>query len=184
MIIANPDNPDGSGVSLALEGAMVQMISHGLISAAMFLSIGVLYDRMHTRDIKAYGGVVNTMPWFATMFVVFAMANVGLPGTSGFVGEFMVILAAFKANFWLAFLAALTLIIGAAYTLWLVKRVVFGDIKNEQVAKLKDVDAREAWMLGILVALIILIGVWPNPLVDVMHPTIENLAQQALTSKL
>ncbi|HHQ68837.1 MAG TPA: hypothetical protein ENM98_00825, partial [Halothiobacillaceae bacterium] len=128
--------------------------------------------------------VVNTMPWFATMFVVFAMANVGLPGTSGFVGEFMVILAAFKANFWLAFLAALTLIIGAAYTLWLVKRVVFGDIKNEQVAKLKDVDAREAWMLGILVALIILIGVWPNPLVDVMHPTIENLAQQALTSKL
>jgi len=184
MILANPDNPDGSGVSLALEGAMVQMISHGLISAAMFLSIGVLYDRMHTRDIKAYGGVVNTMPWFAAMFVVFAMSNVGLPGTSGFVGEFMVILAAFKANFWLAFLAALTLIIGAAYTLWLVKRVVFGDVKNEQVAKLKDVDAREAWMLGILVALIILIGVWPNPLVDVMHPTIENLAQQALTSKL
>ena len=184
MIVANPANPDGSGVSLALEGAMVQMISHGLISAAMFLSIGVLYDRMHTRDINAYGGVVNTMPWFAAMFVVFAMANVGLPGTSGFVGEFMVILAAFKANFWLAFLAALTLIIGAAYTLWLVKRVIFGEVQNDNVAKLKDVDAREAWMLGILVALIILIGVWPNPLVEVMHPTIENLAQQALTSKL
>jgi len=184
MIAANPANEGGIGVVMALEGAMVQMISHGLISAAMFLSIGVLYDRLHTREISAYGGVVNTMPWFGAMFVVFAMANTGLPGTSGFVGEFMVILATFKANFWLAFLAALTLIIGAAYTLWMVKRVIFGEVRNDGVAKLQDVNSREAWILGVLVALIILLGVWPNPLVEVMHPTIENLALQALTSKL
>jgi len=184
MIAANPANEGGIGAVMALEGAMVQMISHGLISAAMFLSIGVLYDRLHTREISAYGGVVNTMPWFGAMFVVFAMANAGLPGTSGFVGEFMVILAAFKADFWIAFLAALTLIIGAAYTLWMVKRVIFGAVTNDNVAQLKDVNAREAWILGILVALIILVGVWPNPLLEVMHPTIENLAQQALTSKL
>ena len=163
---------------------MVQMISHGLISAAMFLSIGVLYDRLHTRDISAYGGVVNTMPWFATLVVLFAMANVGLPGTSGFVGEFMVILAAFKANFWIAFAAALTLIIGAAYTLWMVKRVIFGEVKNEGVKTLQDLNFREAWILGVLAFLIVLIGVWPNPLVEVMHASIENLAQQALTTKL
>jgi NADH-quinone oxidoreductase subunit M len=184
MIAANPLNVGGSGVRLALEGAMVQMISHGLISAAMFLSIGVLYDRLHSREISTYGGVVNTMPWFAAMVVVFAMANVGLPGTSGFVGEFMVILASFKANFWIALLAALTLIIGASYTLWMVKRVIFGDVQNEGVAKLKDVNKREAWMLGSLVVLIILVGIWPNPLLDLMHATIEHLAQQALTSKL
>lgn len=174
----------GSGIHMALEGAMVQMISHGLISAAMFLSIGVLYDRLHSREISAYGGVVNTMPWFAAMMMVFAMANVGLPGTSGFVGEFMVILAAFKANFWIALLAALTLIIGASYTLWMVKRVFFGEIQNQGVAELKDINPREAWMLGSLVFLIILLGVWPNPLLDLMHATIEHLAQQALTSKL
>ena len=184
MVVANPDNPSASGVTLALEGAMVQMISHGLISAAMFLSIGVLYDRLHTREISAYGGVVNTMPWFATLVVVFAMANVGLPGTSGFVGEFMVILASFKANFWIALAAALTLIIGAAYTLWMVKRVIFGEVQNEGVKKLDDLNFREAWILGVLAFLIILIGVWPNPLVEVMHASIENLAQQALTTKL
>ncbi|HHO70352.1 MAG TPA: NADH-quinone oxidoreductase subunit M [Halothiobacillus sp.] len=184
MIAANPANEGGIGVVMALEGAMVQMISHGLISAAMFLSIGVLYDRLHTREISAYGGVVNTMPWFGALFVLFAMANAGLPGTSGFVGEFMVILATFKANFWLAFLAALTLIIGAAYTLWMVKRVIFGEVRNDGVAKLQDVNSREAWILGVLAALIILLGVWPNPLVEVMHPSIENLALQALTSKL
>ncbi|MHB9020496.1 MAG: NADH-quinone oxidoreductase subunit M [Halothiobacillus sp.] len=184
MIAENPLNIGGSGIRLALEGAMVQMISHGLISAAMFLSIGVLYDRLHSREISAYGGVVNTMPWFAAMMVVFAMANVGLPGTSGFVGEFMVILAAFKANFWIAFFAALTLIIGASYTLWMVKRVYFGEIQHQGVAELKDVNPREAWMLGSLVFLIILLGVWPNPLLDLMHATIEHLAQQALTSKL
>jgi NADH-quinone oxidoreductase subunit M len=184
MIVANPDNTSASGVTLALEGAMVQMISHGLISAAMFLSIGVLYDRLHSRDISAYGGVVNTMPWFGALVVLFAMANVGLPGTSGFVGEFMVILAAFKANFWIAFAAALTLIIGAAYTLWMVKRVIFGEVKNEGVKTLQDLNFREAWMLGVLAFLIVLIGVWPNPLVEVMHASIENLAQQALTTKL
>ncbi|MHB1229115.1 MAG: NADH-quinone oxidoreductase subunit M [Halothiobacillus sp.] len=184
MIAENPLNVGGSGIRLALEGAMVQMISHGLISAAMFLSIGVLYDRLHSREISAYGGVVNTMPWFAAMMVVFAMANVGLPGTSGFVGEFMVILAAFKANFWIAFFAALTLIIGASYTLWMVKRVYFGEVQHQGVAELKDVNPREAWMLGSLVFLIILLGVWPNPLLDLMHATIEHLAQQALTSKL
>ncbi len=183
MISSNAIN-GGSGVHLALEGAMVQMISHGLISAAMFLSIGVLYDRLHSREISAYGGVVNTMPWFAAMMMVFAMANVGLPGTSGFVGEFMVILAAFKANFWIALLAALTLIIGASYTLWMVKRVFFGEVQNQGVAELKEVNPREAWMLGSLVFLIILLGVWPNPLLDLMHATIEHLAQQALTSKL
>ncbi|WP_407276317.1 NADH-quinone oxidoreductase subunit M [Halothiobacillus sp. DCM-1] len=184
LIAANPINLNHSGVRLALEGSMVQMISHGLISAAMFLSIGVLYDRLHSREISTYGGVVNTMPWFAAMVVVFAMANVGLPGTSGFVGEFMVILAAFKANFWIAFAAALTLIIGAAYTLWMVKRVIFGEVASAAVAGLKDLNAREAWMLGSLVLLIILMGVWPNPLLDLMHATIEHLAQQALTSKL
>jgi NADH-quinone oxidoreductase subunit M len=183
MIYDNAIN-GGSGIHMALEGAMVQMISHGLISAAMFLSIGVLYDRLHSREISAYGGVVNTMPWFAAMMMVFAMANVGLPGTSGFVGEFMVILAAFKANFWIALLAALTLIIGASYTLWMVKRVFFGEIQNHGVAELKDVNPLEAWMLGSLVFLIILLGVWPNPLLDLMHATIEHLAQQALTSKL
>lgn len=184
LIAADPINMNHSGVRLALEGSMVQMISHGLISAAMFLSIGVLYDRLHSREISTYGGVVNTMPWFGAMVVVFAMANVGLPGTSGFVGEFMVILAAFKANFWIAFAAALTLIIGAAYTLWMVKRVIFGEVVNAAVATLKDLNAREAWMLGSLVFLIILMGVWPNPLLDLMHATIEHLAQQALTSKL
>lgn len=184
MIAANPGNSSGTGINLALEGAMVQMISHGLISAAMFLSIGVLYDRLHSREISSYGGVINTMPWFGALVVVFAMANVGLPGTSGFVGEFMVILAAFKANFWIAFLAALTLIIGASYTLWMVKRVIFGDVQNEGVAGLKDVNMREAWMLGILALLIIVLGVWPNPLLDIMHASIEHLAHQALTSKL
>ncbi len=184
MIATNPANTGGTGVNMALEGAMIQMISHGLISAAMFLSIGVLYDRMHTREISAYGGVVNTMPWFAGMAVVFAMGNVGLPGTSGFVGEFMVILAAFKANFWIAFLAALTLIVGAAYTLWMIKRVFFGPVTNEGVSGLSDVNHREFWMLGILVLLIILVGIWPNPLAHVMHASIDNLAQQALTSKL
>jgi NADH-quinone oxidoreductase subunit M len=124
------------------------------------------------------------MPWFGALVVVFAMANVGLPGTSGFVGEFMVILASFKANFWIAFLAALTLIIGASYTLWMVKRVIFGDVQNEGVKGLKDVNMREAWMLGILALLIIVLGVWPNPVLDIMHATIEHLAHQALTSKL
>ncbi len=182
-ILDNPAN-DGTGAVLALEGAMVQMVSHGFISGALFLVIGVLYDRMHTREISAYGGVANTMPWFATLAVVFAMANAGLPGTSGFVGEFMVILASFKANFWIAFTAALTLIIGAAYTLWMIKRVIFGAIANEQVAGLSDLNAREAINLGVLAVLVIGLGVWPNPLLEVMHATLDNLVAHVATGKI
>ncbi len=175
---------DVAGAALGMEGAMVQMISHGFVSGAMFLCIGVLYDRMHTRNIGDYGGVVNTMPIFGAFFVLFAMANAGLPGTSGFVGEFMVVLSAYQSNFWYAFLAASTLILGAAYTLWMVKRVVFGDVKNKQVGELTDVNNREFWILGVLAFFVILLGVWPAPLLEVMHPTVENLLQQAITSKI
>ncbi len=174
----------GSGAVLAVEGAMVQMISHGFISAAMFLSVGVLYDRMHTREISAYGGVINTMPTFTAFAVFFAMANAGLPGTSGFVGEFMVILAAFQANFWFAFLAATTLILGAAYTLWMVKRVFFGEVMNQQVAQLEDINTREFMLLASLAVIILLLGLWPDPLLDVMHASVENLLTQVAQSKL
>ncbi len=174
----------GSGAVLAIEGAMVQMISHGFISAAMFLAVGVLYDRMHTRDIQAYGGVVNTMPVFAAFAVFFAMANAGLPGTSGFVGEFMVILGAFQANFWFAFLAATTLILGAAYTLWMVKRVFFGEVANDEVQSLKDINRREFWMLASLAVIVLLLGVWPDPLLNVMHASVEHLLTQVAQSKL
>jgi len=173
-----------SGAAMGMEGAMVQMISHGFVSGAMFLCIGVLYDRMHSRKISDYGGVVNTMPWFAALMVFFAMANAGLPGTSGFVGEFMVVLGAFQANFWYAFLAATTLVLGAAYTLWMVKRVIFGDIKNDNVAALKDINAREALVLGTLAFFVLLLGIYPAPLLEVMHSTVDNLLQQAVTSKL
>ncbi len=156
---------------------MVQMISHGFISAAMFLCVGVLYDRLHSRQIEDYGGVVNTMPVFAAFMVLFALANAGLPGTSGFVGEFLVILASFKANFWYAFLAATTLILGAAYTLWMVKRVIFGDVANDKVAALQDMNGREFIVLGALAVVVILFGVWPAPLTDVMHATVgESVA--------
>ena len=174
----------GSGAVLAVEGAMVQMISHGFISAAMFLSVGVLYDRMHTREISAYGGVINTMPTFTAFAVFFAMANAGLPGTSGFVGEFMVILAAFQANFWFAFLAATTLILGAAYTLWMVKRVFFGEVMNQQMAQLEDINTREFMLLASLAVIILLLGLWPDPLLDVMHASVENLLTQVAQSKL
>ncbi len=173
-----------SGSALGMEGAMVQMISHGFVSGAMFLCIGVMYDRMHSRNISDYGGVVNSMPWFAALFVFFAMANAGLPGTSGFVGEFMVVLGAFQANFWYAFLAGSTLILGAAYTLWMVKRVIFGEVKNEKVAALKDLNGREALVLGTLAFFVLLLGVYPAPLLEVMHSTVDNLLQQAVTSKL
>ncbi|MES9975276.1 MAG: NADH-quinone oxidoreductase subunit M, partial [Candidatus Thiodiazotropha sp.] len=153
-------NNAGSGAALGMEGGMVQMISHGFISAALFLCVGVLYDRLHSREIKDYGGVVNTMPVFGAFMVFFAMANAGLPGTSGFVGEFMVILASFRADFWYAFLAATTLIIGAAYTLWMVKRVVFGDVTNEGVAALEDMNQREYIVLGTLAAAVLLLGLW------------------------
>jgi NADH-quinone oxidoreductase subunit M len=173
-----------SGASLGIEGAMVQMISHGFVSGAMFLSVGVLYDRVHSREIADYGGVVKTMPMFAAFAVMFAMANAGLPGTSGFVGEFMVILSAFNANFWYAFLAATTLIIGAAYTLWMVKRVYFGDVANDNVAKLQDLSAREFIILGLLAIAVLGMGVYPAPLLDVMGPTVEHLLQHIGQSKL
>jgi NADH-quinone oxidoreductase subunit M len=172
------------GSILALEGGMVQMVSHGFISGAMFLCVGVLYDRMHSRQIADYGGVVNTMPMFAAFMVFFAMANAGLPGTSGFVGEFMVILASFKASFWIAFLAATTLILGAAYTLWMIKRVIFGEIANDNVKALVDINKREFLFLAILAVAVLALGLWPDPLVEVMHPTIENLLNHISISKL
>jgi NADH-quinone oxidoreductase subunit M len=172
------------GAIMGVEGGMVQMVSHGFISGAMFLCVGVLYDRMHSRNINDYGGVVHSMPLFAGLFVYFAMANAGLPGTSGFVGEFMVILASFKANIWYAFLAATTLILGAAYTLWMIKRVVFGPVVNEQVAQLQDVNSRELFVLGTLAVAVLVLGLWPAPLVDVMESTIKHLVQHIAVSKL
>jgi NADH-quinone oxidoreductase subunit M len=172
------------GAAMGLDGAMVQMVSHGLVSGALFLCIGVLYDRMHSRQIADYGGVINTMPIFGAFMVLFAMANAGLPGTSGFVGEFLVILASFKANFWYAFLAAVTLILGAAYTLWLVKRVVFGPVGNSNVAQLQDLNGREFFVLGVLAVAVIALGVWPAPLLDVMRPTLELLVQQMMLTKV
>ncbi len=173
-----------AGVEMALDGAVVQMISHGLVSGAMFLCVGVLYDRMHSREISAYGGVVNTMPIFATFMVLFALANSGLPGTSGFVGEFLVILAAFKANVWYSVLAGTTLVLGAAYTLWLVKRVIFGAVANDHVAALKDLNGREFLVLGVLAAAVLLVGLWPAPLLDAMRATTQHLTQQLLVSKI
>ncbi len=172
------------GAIMGIEGGMIQMISHGFVSGALFLCIGVMYDRMHSRQIADYGGVANTMPWFAAFIVLFAMANAGLPGTSAFVGEFMVIMASVKANFWIAFLAATTLIIGAAYTLWMVKRVIFGEVKNDKVAKLKDLDKREFIVLGSLAFMVLLVGIWPNPLVEVMHVTVENLVEHIADPKI
>ena len=177
-------NGDARGAAMGIDGAMVQMISHGLVSGAMFFCVGVLYDRVHSREIGAYGGVVNKMPIFATFAVLFAMANSGLPATSGFVGEFLVIIASFRADFWYAFLAAITLILGAAYTLWLVKRVIFGAVANEHVAVMEDVNGREFFVLGVLAVAVLLLGVWPAPLLDVMRPTVENLVQHITISKL
>jgi NADH-quinone oxidoreductase subunit M len=173
-----------SGIEMGLDGAVVQMISHGLVSGAMFLCVGVMYDRVHSREISAYGGVVNTMPKFAAFMVLFSLANSGLPGTSGFVGEFLVILASFKANVWYAFLAGTTLVLGAAYTLWLVKRVIFGEIANDKVAALKDLDGREFLVLGVLAGAVLLVGLWPAPLLEVMQATTQHLVQQLLTSKI
>jgi NADH-quinone oxidoreductase subunit M len=178
----NAGNPQGA--VMGMEGGMVQMISHGFISGALFLCVGVLYDRLHSRQIADYGGVVNTMPVFGALMVFFAMANSGLPGTSGFVGEFLVVIASFKADFWFAFLAATTLVLGAAYSLWLVKRVVFGGVGNEQVAKLQDINGREALVLGSLAAVVLLFGLWPAPLVEVMQATLENLVAHVTVSKL
>jgi len=167
-----------------VEGGLVQMISHGFISAAMFLCIGVLYDRVHSREISAYGGVVNTMPKFAFFAVLFAMANSGLPATSGFVGEFMVILGAMKVNFWYAFIASTTLILGAAYSLWMVKRVIFGEIANDNVRGLTDINAREMSILAVLAVLVLFMGIYPKPFTDVMHVSVDALLNHVSIGKL
>jgi NADH-quinone oxidoreductase subunit M len=169
---------------IAVQGAIVQMISHGVISGAMFLCIGVLYDRMHSRQIADYGGVVNTMPKFAALFLFFAMANCGLPATSGFVGEFMVILGAVKFNFWVAFAAASTLILGAAYSLWMYKRVVFGGVANSHVAELQDVNPREFWMLAALAIVSLWMGLQPKPVTDMLGPSVDNLLKHVSVSKI
>jgi len=169
---------------LGMEGAIVQMISHGFVSGALFLCVGVLYERMHSRQIADYGGVVNTMPTFAAFAVLFAMANSGLPGTSGFVGEFLVILGAIQANFWYAFLAATIMIFGAAYTLWMVKRVFYGAVANKHVADLQDLNKREFLILAMLALLVIGFGVYPQPLTEMTHATVDNLLAHLALSKV
>ena len=169
---------------MGIQGALIQMISHGFISGALFLCIGVLYERMHSREIGDYGGVVNVMPKFAMYFMLFSMANAGLPGTSGFVGEFMVILASFQVNFWIAAIAGLTLILAAAYTLWMYKRVMFGDITNDKISALTDIDMREKIVLISLAVLVLLFGLWPAPLLDIMQPSVQHLIDCNLVSKL
>jgi NADH-quinone oxidoreductase subunit M len=172
------------GAVNGLDGAVVQMISHGLISGALFLCIGVMYDRLHTRDISAYGGVINVMPKFGALMVLFALANSGLPGTSGFIGEFLVILASFKASFWFALLAASILVVGAAYNLWLVKRVIFGEVANPQVAKMQDLNPREFLVLSVLALAVLLLGVWPAPMLNMMEASVQHLLHQMLASKI
>ncbi|MBA4177931.1 MAG: NADH-quinone oxidoreductase subunit M, partial [Leptothrix sp. (in: Bacteria)] len=169
---------------LGVAGAIVQMISHGFVSGAMFLCIGVLYDRVHSREISAYGGVANTMPKFAAFAVLFAMANVGLPGTAGFVGEWMVILGAVQYNFWIALAAATTLIFGAAYTLWMVKRVYFGEVANDHVKALQDLNGREFLMLALLAAAVLWMGLYPKPFTDVMNVSVAELLQHVARAKL
>jgi len=169
---------------LGMEGGLIQMISHGFVAAAMFLCVGVMYDRVHSRQIADYGGVANRMPMFAAFFMLFSMANVGLPATSGFVGEFMVILGAVKVNFWWAFLAASTLIIGASYTLWMYKRVVFGAVANPQVEAMQDINGREFIVLALLAISVLGIGLYPRPLTEVMHTSVDNLLAHVSHSKL
>ena len=178
------ESGDVDGAALGVQGGMVQMISHGFISGALFLCVGVMYDRLHSRNIADYGGVVNTMPIVASFMMLFALANSGLPGTSGFVGEFLVILSSFKASFWIAFLAATTLVLGAAYTLWMYKRVVYGDIANDGVRSLTDVNGREFFILAALAVMVLLLGLWPAPLLEVMGPTVENLLEHISKPKL
>jgi NADH-quinone oxidoreductase subunit M len=169
---------------LGVSGGIVQMIAHGFVSAAMFLSIGVLYDRVHSRDIAAYGGVVNTMPKFAAFALLFSMANCGLPGTAGFVGEWMVILGAVKYNFWIGFAAASALIFGAAYTLWMFKRVYLGPVGNHHVEELLDINAREFLMLALLAAAVLYMGIYPKPFTDVMDASVTQLLTHIAHSKL
>ncbi|HEX5305038.1 MAG TPA: NADH-quinone oxidoreductase subunit M [Dyella sp.] len=182
MLVRDANNIDAA--KLGMQGAMVQMISHGFVSGAMFSCIGVLYDRLHTRQIKDYGGVINVMPWFGFFYVLFAMANSGLPGTSGFVGEFMVVLASFSANPWIALFAAFTLIIGAAYTLWMVKRVLWGDITNSHVAEMKEINGRETFVLVAFAAAVLALGIWPQPLIHLMDSSVSQLVQQLAVHKI
>jgi NADH-quinone oxidoreductase subunit M len=182
MLVRGAGNVDAA--KLGMQGAMVQMISHGFVSGAMFSCIGVLYDRLHTRQIKDYGGVINVMPWFGFFYVLFAMANSGLPGTSGFVGEFQVILASFQANPWIALFAAFTLIIGAAYTLYMVKRVLWGDITNPHVAEMKDINGRELFVLGSFAAAVLALGIWPQPLIHLMDASVSQLVTQLANHKI
>src|SRR5471030_2547682 len=167
-----------------VEGALIQMVSHGFVSAAMFLCVGVLYDRMHSRNIADYGGVVNTMPKFASLMMLFTMANCGLPATSGFVGEFMVIVGALQFNFWIGLLAATALILGAAYSLWMGKRVIFGKVTNHHVAELVDINGREFLMLGILAIAVLVMGLYPAPFTDTMQTSVADLLKHVATSKL
>ena len=169
---------------MGVQGAIVQMISHGFVSGAMFLCIGVLYDRMHSRQIADYGGVVNTMPKFAALFMLFAMANSGLPGTSGFVGEFFVILGAVQFDFWIALVAASTLIWGAAYSLWMYKRVIFGAVANDHVAKLQDIGRREFWMLTVMALLVLGMGIYPKPVTDMTEASVKALLEHVAVSKI
>jgi NADH-quinone oxidoreductase subunit M len=169
---------------LGVAGGIVQMISHGFVSGAMFLCIGVLYDRVHSRDIASYGGVANTMPVFTAFAVLFAMANCGLPGTAGFVGEWMVILGAVQYNFWIGLLAATTLVFGAAYTLWMVKRVYFGDVANDDVKALTDINGREFLMLAILAVAVLWMGLYPKPVTDAMNPAVTELLRHVAASKI
>ena len=178
------DNGKFESAALGIQGGMVQMISHGFISGALFLCVGVMYDRIHSREIADYGGVVHRMPIFAAFMMLFAMANSGLPGTSGFVGEFLVIVSSFQANFWFAFFAGTTLIVGAAYTLWMYKRVIYGKIVHESVGKLDDINRREFIVLAALAVAVILLGIWPAPLLEAMEPTINNLLLHLSESKL
>jgi len=172
------------GGMMAMQGGMMQMISHGFISGALFLCVGVIYDRMHSRQISDYGGVANTMPRFAMFAVLFAMANSGLPGTSGFVGEFFVIISSFQSNFWIAFLAATILILGAAYTLWMIKRVIYGAVANDNVAALTDINGRETFILAVLALAVLVFGIYPAPILDVMSTTIANLLEHISHSKV
>ena len=171
-------------MNLAITGSMIQMISHGLISAALFLCVGVIYDRLHTRLISDYQGVVNSMPKFATLMVFFALANAAIPGTSGFVGEFTIIMASFKINLWIALFAAITLIIGAVYSLWLIKRVIFGEPLNERISGMQEMTMIEALPLATLALLVLTLGLWPAPLVEIMSMSIENLVNHITFSKL
>jgi len=171
-------NPDG------MEGAIVQMISHGFVSGAVFYCIGVLYDRLHTHEISAFGGVINTMPKFVTFFMLFSMANAGLPATSGFVGEFMVILGAVKYNFWIGLLAGTALVLGASYTLWMTKRVTLGEVANDDVRNLKDISSREFFILAVMAIAVLYMGIHPKPFTDVMHTSVQALLQHISISKL